>query len=60
MTYFAVKELGIPFNEALFNESASRLMLLLNQHSLCNIGDDKMMTLSDLEIAEERKKLKNG
>ena len=57
MTYFAVKELGLTFDDALYNESASRIMLLLNQHSLSNLGEEKMMTLMDIEAME---KLKHG
>jgi hypothetical protein len=31
-------------------------MIMLNQHSLVNVGEDKMMTLSDMEAMEKLKK----
>ncbi len=52
MVYFATHDLGLDFDKALFGEPASRLMLMLNQHSLANLGDNKMMTLLDIEALE--------
>lgn len=50
------------FDDALYGEPACRIMLLLNQHTLCNLGDEKCMTLDDVEAAEQLKKkdVKNG
>ena len=58
MAFFAVHELHLTFEQALFKESASRIMLMLNQSALNNVGDDKVMTLSDIEEIEKLKKLK--
>ena len=52
MVYFATHDLGLDFDKALFGEPASRIMLMLNQHSLVNLGDEKMMTLLDIEAIE--------
>lgn len=35
-------------------------MLLMNQNALVNIGEDKVMTLSDIEAMEKLKGLKHG
>lgn len=56
MVFFAVNELHLDFDTALYKESASRLMLMLNQYDLVNIGEDGMMTLSDIELIENRGK----
>lgn len=56
MAYFGTHELGLDFDKALYEVPASRIMLMLNQHSLVNIGEDKVMTLSDIEAMEELKK----
>ena len=60
MAYFAVHDLGLSFQQALFVEPASRIMLLLNQNALVNIGDEHCMTLTDLEQLEKMKGLKHG
>lgn len=56
LTYFAVHDLGLSFEQALFEEAASRLMLLMNQHTLVNVGEEKMMTLEDMELINGRRK----
>lgn len=60
MSYFAVHDLGLSFQQALFVEPASRLMLLMNQNALVNIGEDKVMTLSDIEALDKMKGMKHG
>lgn len=61
MAYFGTHELGLDFDETLYVVPVSRLMLMLNQHSLVNVGEDKMMTLSDMEaMAKLKKGLKHG
>ena len=60
LTYFGTHELGLDFDKTLYEVPASRLMLMLNQHSLVNIGDEKVMTLSDMEAMEKLKGLKHG
>ena len=53
-------ELGLDFDKTLYEVPASRIMLMLNQHDLVNIGEDKMMTLSDMEAMKKLKGLKHG
>lgn len=60
MVYFAVHDLGLTFHQALYVEPAPRLMLMLNQNALVNMGEEKVMTLSDIEALEELKGLKHG
>ena len=55
MTYFAMHNLGLDFDESLYEVPASRLMLLLNQNAIVNIGEEKCMTLSDIESMERMK-----
>jgi hypothetical protein len=41
------------FDKALFDVPACRIMLMLNQSVVVNMGTDKMMTLSDLEALKQ-------
>lgn len=49
LTYIGMNVLGMSREETLYHAPTSFLMLMLNQHVLVNMGDEKMMTLSDLE-----------
>ena len=43
-------------DRALYSEPACRIMLLLNTHIVANVGEDKVMTLWDLEdLARKRR-----
>ena len=53
-------DLGLDFHQALYVEPASRLMLLLNQNAVVNMGEEKCMTLSDLEELEKMKGKNHG
>lgn len=55
MAYFGTHELGLDFDKALYEVPASRIMLMLNQHAVVNLGDEKCMTLLDIESIERLK-----
>lgn len=60
MAYFAVKELGLGMEEALYWTPASQLMLMLNQHVVVNAGEESSMTLSDIELADRMAAFRKG
>ena len=49
LTYVGMNVLGMTREETLYEAPTSFLMMMLNQHVFMTVGDENMMTLSDLE-----------